>query len=37
VWFPMGRRNERVLRIAAKEAVLLNSRDKVWTSPSQCL
>ncbi|KAL6758986.1 hypothetical protein V8C86DRAFT_3133779, partial [Haematococcus lacustris] len=28
VWFPMGGRNERVLRIAAKEAVLLNSREK---------
>ena len=29
IWFPMGACNERVLRIAAKEAVLLNSREKV--------
>ena len=25
-WFPMGSRNERIVRLAAKEAVLLNSR-----------
>lgn len=29
VWFPMGVRNDRVLRLASKEAVLLNSREKV--------
>lgn len=29
IWFPMGTQNERVLRVTAKEAVLLNSRDKV--------
>lgn len=32
VWFPMGPRNDRVLRLAAKESVLLNSRDKVGDS-----
>ena len=25
-WFPMGTRNERIVRLAAKEAQLLNSR-----------
>ena len=25
-WFPMGTRNERIIRLAAKEASLLNSR-----------
>lgn len=25
-WFPMGGRNERIVRLAAKDAVLLNSR-----------
>lgn len=25
-WFPMGSRNERIVRLAGKEAVLLNSR-----------
>lgn len=29
VWFPLGSCNERVLRIVSKEAVLLNSREKV--------
>ncbi|GLC48923.1 hypothetical protein PLESTB_000163400 [Pleodorina starrii] len=28
IWFPMGRRGDRVLGIAAQEAVLLNSREK---------
>jgi hypothetical protein len=28
IWFPMGRRKERVLRVTAKEAVLLNSRER---------
>ncbi|GAX76345.1 hypothetical protein CEUSTIGMA_g3791.t1 [Chlamydomonas eustigma] len=28
IWFPMGAHNERVLRLAAKEAVLLNSRER---------
>lgn len=27
-WFPMGTRNERIIRLAAKEASLLNSREK---------
>lgn len=26
-WFPMGTRNERIIRLAAKEASLLNSRQ----------
>lgn len=25
-WYPMGGRNERIVRLAAKDAVLLNSR-----------
>lgn len=25
-WFPMGSRNQRIVRLAAKDAVLLNSR-----------
>ena len=25
-WFPMGNKNERIVKLAAKEAVLLNSR-----------
>ena len=25
-WFPMGTRDERILRLPAKEAILLNSR-----------
>jgi hypothetical protein len=29
VWFPLGSCNERVLRIVSREAVLLNSREKV--------
>ncbi|GIL89846.1 hypothetical protein Vretimale_19274 [Volvox reticuliferus] len=28
IWFPMGRRGDRVLRLSAREAVLLNSREK---------
>ena len=28
-WFPMGTRDERILRLPAKEAILLNSR---WLS-----
>ncbi|KAK9814469.1 hypothetical protein WJX72_006450 [[Myrmecia] bisecta] len=27
-WFPLGCRNERIVRLTAKEAVLLNSREK---------
>ena len=30
-WFPMGTRNERIIRLAAKEASLLNSRY-VWAT-----
>lgn len=29
IWFPMGRGGDRVLRLTAREAVLLNSREKV--------
>ena len=29
IWFPMGSCNERVIRVVSKEAVLLNSREKV--------
>ena len=32
-WFPMGTRDERIVRLAAKEAQLLNSRQvphRVW-------
>lgn len=25
-WFPMGTRNDRIVRLAAKDAILLNSR-----------
>eukprot|EP00198_Chlamydomonas_reinhardtii_P002058 XP_001691394.1 smilar to phosphatidylinositol 3- or 4-kinase [Chlamydomonas reinhardtii] len=28
IWFPMGRGGDRVLRLTAREAVLLNSREK---------
>jgi hypothetical protein len=29
IWVPMGSCNERVIRVVSKEAVLLNSREKV--------
>ena len=29
-WFPMGTRDERIVRLAAKEAQLLNSRQTIW-------
>lgn len=31
VWFPMGSKNERVLRLVANDAIILNSREKVCT------
>ena len=33
-WFPMGTRNDRIVRLAAREAVLLNSR---WAPRPRCL
>jgi len=36
VWFPLGSCNERVLRIVSKEAVLLNSREKVGGRRRPC-
>lgn len=33
IWFPMGRGGDRVLRLTAREAVLLNSREKVGEKP----
>lgn len=36
IWFPMGCCHERILRLTAKEAVLLNSREKVGTVLSHC-
>lgn len=36
IWFPMGCCHERILRLTAKEAVLLNSREKVGTVSHDC-
>lgn len=35
VWFPMGTKNERVLRLVANDAIILNSREKVHTMSFQ--
>lgn len=32
VWSPMGNRNQRVLRLVADDAIILNSREKVDTA-----
>lgn len=37
-WFPMGTRNERIIRLAAKEASLLNSRQAaVASTTAECM
>ena len=36
-WFPMGNKNERIVRLAAEEAVLLNSRSALFAHKSRAV